>query len=497
MIFSAWMGSQAKHRGRVLVAGIAPAPGMLANVVVFVLMALAAGAMLHNRDIGDDAYITARYAENLAHGHGWVWNVGMFPTDGTTAPLWTIILAGVVLTNLPFVPAVLALNTALFGLMTLFGWHLVRRLSTPFAPLVYLALAAVTTVFLHRCEGMETVLYSALVLGGLAAWQHDRPRLALVCAAVLPLVRGDGLLFLVALCAVAVWQRRFRRLALGFTVACLPLAAWELFSLVTFHALLPTSFLAKHAQTPDVSGKVTWASFLSQAWPIAGSVWVVVVALCCLWVCRRQEAVRLVALWAAIYTIFYSFAANVPEQSWYILPAWWSMMPVIAAGIGVAAAQFREGRGLATKLPLVVLMPFLIVGLWPMPGFLGEALTTSAPRLTQFYAAARYLNHHPPGLVATAEIGTVGFYSHDPIVDLLGLVSPEVVSHLARHDYAWAVVHEHPRYLLLWGSSVRLGARCGADLSCIVQNTPYVRLHYRLVRHWIRPAAYSLFSYVR
>lgn len=496
MAASAWMRVRTVDRARTRSSSTILWPAACANLVVFLLMTLTAGLMLYHRDIGDDAYITARYAENLAHGHGWVWNVGTSPTDGTTAPLWTLILAGVVLTRFPFVPTVLALNAVLYGLMALFGWILVRRLSTSFAPFMYLALAAITSVFLHRCEGMETVLYSALILGGIAAWQHDRLRLALACAAVLPLVRGDGLLFLTALVAIALSQRRFRELMPGIAAACLPLVAWEIFSFVTFHTLLPTSFLAKHAQTADVSGKITWASFLSQAWPMAGSVWIVAGALCCLWVCRRQAGVRLLIVWLILYVFFYTCVANVPEQSWYVLPAWWTLMPLVAAGAEVAVVRWQRGRDLVAKIPVAVLAPLLIAGLWPMPRFLGDALASPAPRLTHFYAAANYLNHHRAGLVATAEIGTVGFYSHDPIVDLLGLVSPEVVPHLAHHDYAWAILHEHPRYLLLWGSAVRPDTSCGADLSCLIQNTPYVRRNYRLVDHWTQPAAYSLFAYI-
>src|SRR5207302_4729112 len=41
----------------------------------------------------DDAYITFRYARNLAEGLGLVYNPGEWVL-GTTAPLWAIVLAG-------------------------------------------------------------------------------------------------------------------------------------------------------------------------------------------------------------------------------------------------------------------------------------------------------------------------------------------------------------------------------------------------------------------
>ncbi|MFC1570093.1 hypothetical protein ACFL4L_07645, partial [bacterium] len=43
--------------------------------------------------LGDDPMISMRYAKNLAHGHGWVWNLGE-RVEGYTNPLWTIIMTG-------------------------------------------------------------------------------------------------------------------------------------------------------------------------------------------------------------------------------------------------------------------------------------------------------------------------------------------------------------------------------------------------------------------
>lgn len=40
----------------------------------------------------DDAFITYRYAKNIAAGHGFVYNIGE-KVLGTTTPLWTILLA--------------------------------------------------------------------------------------------------------------------------------------------------------------------------------------------------------------------------------------------------------------------------------------------------------------------------------------------------------------------------------------------------------------------
>ena len=41
----------------------------------------------------DDAAITRSYSENIAHGHGFVYNIGGERVEGATSFLWTILVA--------------------------------------------------------------------------------------------------------------------------------------------------------------------------------------------------------------------------------------------------------------------------------------------------------------------------------------------------------------------------------------------------------------------
>src|ERR1700682_834036 len=41
----------------------------------------------------DDAMISMRYARNLAHGFGLVWNAGGQPVQGYTNPLWVLYMS--------------------------------------------------------------------------------------------------------------------------------------------------------------------------------------------------------------------------------------------------------------------------------------------------------------------------------------------------------------------------------------------------------------------
>jgi len=450
---------------------------------VFALLTLFAWTILRRQDLIDDAYITARYASNLAHGYGWVWNPGAAPTDGTTAPLWTLLLAAISRSPLPFVPATLALNAIFYGLMGLAGCLLVDRIAGRVAAAVCLIIMAACAILLPSCAGMETSLYGALLVASFLAWHCNRWRTAFALAGLLPLVRGDGALVWVVLFVAMLQQRRTRELWPAALTALLPLACWELFSLWQIHTLLPTSFLAKHAQAANISGKITWESFLVFGLPIQAGALLLMGATFGALAGMRVPTVRLLTLWLALYVAFYVGVANVPKQPWYVVPAWW-LLPIITP---IALGQLRQFDRNASPRRLilpVLCATFVILALRPMPQIVQASLVYHPAPPNNFYQAAYYLNAHPHGLVAAAEIGTLGYYSHDPIVDVLGLVSPEVVPHLRTVDYGWVITTERPRYILLWGSSSAVNSPCWGDVTCIIWHTPYFRRHYRPVLWW-------------
>ncbi len=124
----------------------------------------------------DDAWISVRYAENIAHGDGFVWNPGGPRTEGYSNPL----LVGVE------------------ALVHALGW------SAPAAARVIGVLAGVACVVLVHALGRRVVGEAAAALGALltacgaafAAWTVGGLETTLVAlvltAGTLELARGDG-----------------------------------------------------------------------------------------------------------------------------------------------------------------------------------------------------------------------------------------------------------------------------------------------------------------
>src|SRR5438874_2279905 len=80
----------------------------------------------------DDAMISMRYAKNLAHGAGLVWNPGEAPVEGYTNFLWTLwmaILHGLRIPEAKISLVVMASGLALLLINVVVVWRLVRRLA--------------------------------------------------------------------------------------------------------------------------------------------------------------------------------------------------------------------------------------------------------------------------------------------------------------------------------------------------------------------------------
>src|SRR5262245_59492914 len=112
------MLSPRSEQGKPTAAARIPAAGAVPGAVAIpaAIMVLAAGwmAWLAVYQV-DDAFIVYRYAANLAHGQGFVFNPGE-RVEGVTCFLWTLFLAPFAAAGLPL-PRVTPWLTAIAGLL--------------------------------------------------------------------------------------------------------------------------------------------------------------------------------------------------------------------------------------------------------------------------------------------------------------------------------------------------------------------------------------------
>ncbi len=208
--------------------------------------------------LGDDAFISFRYARNLCEGHGLVWNPGE-RVEGYTNFLWVILMAfGMLLKVNPEVLSnVIGIGSGVLVLLLLVrlsaerhGWN---------SPLIWLAPAvlAASRTFTAWCTGgLATMFFTMLVFWALIrfAGESEEPARSPVPSSLLfalaALTRPEGNIFaaIAGLCFLVELLRRKRTLR-SFMLWLLPLALIVGTHLVWRRSYygywLPNSFYAK------------------------------------------------------------------------------------------------------------------------------------------------------------------------------------------------------------------------------------------------------------
>ena len=245
--------------------------------LVFLGLALAAILLaVHVRAyffLTDDAFISFRYARNLSHGHGLVFNPGGERVEGYTNLLWVLILAAFNALGLApeKVATVLSLaaTAALFALVVRFVWTRAPRGQPWVALLPALFLASTRSFAVWASSGLETRLFELLLVAGLfrlvaeveALDESRPPRFALSpwLFGLAALTRPDGAL--IGGCALAAsggyrWWKT-RQIPVGYLATWWPLGAIVganlAFRLAYYGEWLPNTYYAK------VGGQFSWA----------------------------------------------------------------------------------------------------------------------------------------------------------------------------------------------------------------------------------------------
>jgi len=212
------------------------------------------------RWVCDDAFISFRYAENLAQGRGLVFNQGE-RVEGFTNLSWTLATALAMRVGADPVQFTAWLGIACYAgclvllVRTSLGFVRPAGGATFFLPLAAIAWCIHSHARIFATSGLETPLFVLLVTGvGVATVEaqdaRDWRKVGL-WGALAVLTRPDGALFYgIALCAALASPIRGRALksaAIPGVLLLLPVAAWKLW---WFGDLVPNTFYAKAGHGP-------------------------------------------------------------------------------------------------------------------------------------------------------------------------------------------------------------------------------------------------------
>jgi len=389
----------------------------------------------------DDAWIHQTYARNLALHGEWAFNPGK-TSGGSTAPLWSALLAiGFLLKLAPYIWTYL-LGAAALWLLSLLGENAVRGLVPayhPRFPWVGAALALEWHLVWAAASGMETLLYALLATAALIfVISGSQKYFSLGLLIGLSVwVRPDGITLLgpavliIVLCRPS-WSKRLRalvNLCVGFGS---PFALYLLFNLIISHQPWPNTFYAKQAEYAVLLKLPFLVRWGSEALPLLTGVGVFLLPGVVLTVIsavrRRAWGVVLAAVWLVGFLALYAFLLPVTYQHGrYVMPA----MPIFLL-LGLAGLVEYITRAQTWFLPNFwkLGMGVVLVVFWGVGAF--TYAQDVAVIESEMVTTAEWVSVNvPPGeLIAAHDIGALGYFGKHDLVDLAGLISPEVIPFL-------------------------------------------------------------------
>ena len=405
----------------------------------------------------DDAYMFARYADNLLSGNGFVWNPGERAAGCTSLAYGLFMalaryMAGGGVSN----SSLLVASSFLWGMISLLLIYMaLSRIAPGHRPLmmVLVACIAVTPLFLRNTmTGMDTMMAvsaNALLVLLLVMWQGRPLGMARICALALAgwlayFVRPDSGLHALLLPPLFLLYRGQGRKAIASYMAMLSmlLGADTLARLSYFGTALPLSYyVKKQGFYAGYAGAYQWNS-LGYLFGFLMYFGLLLVPVLLMAGRRRLMAAGAFALPVALTSAYLmGFLHIMGYESRLFMPS----MPVLLVGSVYALAASGEGvRFRARNILYAAAFALLLLGIYAGAGRYLAAGQEAARQIYQRHGAGmpapapgcRRLSPHqairafdyivklmPPGLsVAASEHGYIAAHNRGTrILDLMGL----------------------------------------------------------------------------
>ncbi len=410
---------------------------------------LIAGGLAHQ--IGfplDDSWIHLTYARNLALTGEWVFRPGM-SSAGSTSPVWTILLVpGFWLGLAPF------LWSHMLGLVSLVTLGVtaeigVRKLGEHYRPRWPWAGLLVCTewhLLWASVSGMETLLHGVLltiVLLMLLSGSRRYAAMGLLTALSI-WVRPDGLtlapvaLLILGFSAPGSEERHQALSSYMFGLAAL-LVPYLLFNLWLAGTPFPNTFYAKQAEYVGWQSRPVVERLGSAVLQVSAGPAILLWPALGIQVFRAVKSHSLAVLaglgWCIAYMSMYALRLPPYQHGRYLIPA----LPFLLMMAFVGMIHFRDMkwpgrrhlnlvRAWSAGLVLAQL-GFLVLG--------ARAYVEDVELIqTEMVSTARWVaaNLAPAAVLAAHDIGALGYFDQHELIDLAGLVSPEVIPFIRDED---------------------------------------------------------------
>lgn len=418
-----------------------------AYIVLFVVALILSASFLfassHEYRLGyplDDAWIHQTFARNLVEYGNWSYNPGELAA-GSTSPFWTILISlGYLIGINPYA------WTYLLGILAL---ALVGCLSLNYLQSIQskIWLSMVVSVLImgewhlvwSAVSGMEILLITLLPMAVFLCIYQPSPRWwiigILIGASIW--VRPDGITLLAPVLWIWLWSHRKQNAGSTISKVFLPVIfltiIYLFFNYQISGSILPNTFYAKQNEYAELLSLPILIRLGNMAKTILagpGIIWTVGFLAGIVFSFKEKKYTNLAPyLWVMGYLILY--AARLPvyyQHGRYLMPILgvmmlFSVLPLLkmAQNIKTGMISFIVSRVFAVTLCLVTLI-FLFIG--------AQAYAKDTAIIEkQMVTTAKWVADNTPddAIIAAHDIGALGYFGDRKILDLAGLITPEVI----------------------------------------------------------------------
>ncbi|MBV6399516.1 MAG: hypothetical protein CDJEALGM_01906 [Ignavibacteria bacterium] len=437
----------------------------------------------------DDTWIHFRFAENFANGHFFEFNIGE-PTSGTTSPLWVILLAAFSFISSDYIFNSIFLSSFFYILSCIFIYKIAREIFSIETyrvkfPESYSLVVALLSIFAGRLawsasSGMETTMFTFFCIIGVHYHVKDliAGRFSLspgIFFALATASRPEGYLIFLLFIIVSAFEvfyknfqkSDFKKILISILLFIVVTIPYPIFSYYSNGSFSPNTYSGQGGYLRFIPNleyiKVIFTFFFRDNIIVTSlflySVFFYFSRLRKFF--REYKHVNLIFLWAIV----------LPVASSILIPNWRHhgryMMPLIPfinfigvfmfSNIVVFFSERKFQNIFSKKITVFSLTVFSFV--YFVIFFIAIGKNTSNINDQQVKMAYWIIDNIPESeTIAVNDIGAIGFITKRYIVDMAGLITPEILRYrtyqwhdnvdstralLERNNVKYLIIYEH------------------------------------------------------
>ncbi|MAT41296.1 MAG: hypothetical protein CL609_03065 [Anaerolineaceae bacterium] len=382
----------------------------------------------------DDAFITFRYAKNIASGYGFVYNNGEWVL-GTTTPLYTLVLAVVAFFSNPDILRIsIVINTISLWLAAGFLYEMVKSFDKQGA--IFISFFFITSPFLRNFVGMESYFMLFLLILTVYLYRQKISWVAGVTNGLLVLVRYEMIFLSLLFFLWEIWKKK--KFPYWMVPGGILVLGWIIYATLVFGSPIPLSASAKLIAPKHsfLLGGAAYLYLLVKEYPAA--IIMILFALAGLLSLVKKRDLKkeygLILLFSFLYTVAAALTAG--AFPWYYAPLLPGFSVLVLLGINTFSnpkifftpqKPHKKNSQIKKTIRIICFVILISIQLF----LLGNSFVLTKDqfgdsRYAAYKQIADYvrLDSNRQATLASFEIGYLGYFSNRYIIDIAGLVTP-------------------------------------------------------------------------